>query len=89
MLRAASGTLLFALGIETVGRLAYRRLLAAAEEPRAAQQKALAQILRALAPTELGRRFQNDLLELFLPPPRRAPVPVTPMRKIEATGVVR
>ena len=42
-----------------------------------------------LAPTELGRRFQNDLLELFLPAPRRTPMPVTPLRKVEATGVVR
>ncbi|MCC6197095.1 MAG: oxygen-independent coproporphyrinogen III oxidase-like protein [Burkholderiales bacterium] len=42
-----------------------------------------------LVATELGRRFQNDLLELFLPAPRRVAVPVTPMRKVEATGVVR
>lgn len=57
MLRAAFGALLFALGIETAGRLAYRRLLAAAEEPRAAQQKALARILRTLASTELGQTY--------------------------------
>ena len=57
MLRAACGTVLFALGIETAGRLAYRRLLAAAAEPRAAQQKALARILRTLASTELGKSY--------------------------------
>jgi len=42
-----------------------------------------------LQPTELGRRFQNDLLELFLPE-RRGPRPtVSPLRKVEATGVIR
>jgi hypothetical protein len=57
MLRAAWGGLLFALGIETTGRLAYHRLLAAAAKPRAAQQKALANILRALASTDLGQTY--------------------------------
>jgi len=57
MLRAACGGLLFALGIETAGRLAYHRLLAAAAEPRAAQQKALVRILRTLASTELGQTY--------------------------------
>src|SRR5688572_5046812 len=57
MLRAACGGLLFALGIETAGRLAHHRLLAAAAEPRVAQQKALAQILRKLASTELGQTY--------------------------------
>jgi hypothetical protein len=57
MLRAAVGSLMFALGIETAGRFAHRRLLAAAAEPRAAQQRALAQILRTLAATELGQAY--------------------------------
>jgi len=57
MLRGAIGSLLFTLGIETAGRAAYRRLLAAAREPRATQQTALARILRALAPTELGQTY--------------------------------
>ena len=39
-----------------------------------------------LRATELGRRFQNDLLELFLPQPARKS-----MRRVtmEATGVQR
>jgi hypothetical protein len=57
MLRATLGSLLFALGIETAGRAAHRRLLAAAREPRAAQHRALAQIVGALASTELGRAY--------------------------------
>ncbi|HUL83219.1 MAG TPA: GH3 auxin-responsive promoter family protein, partial [Gammaproteobacteria bacterium] len=57
MLRALIGGVVFALGIETTGRAAYRRLLAAAWEPRAAQERALAKILHALAPTELGRTY--------------------------------
>jgi len=39
-----------------------------------------------LRATELGRRFQNDLLELFLPPARAQPVRRVTM---EATGVER
>jgi putative oxygen-independent coproporphyrinogen III oxidase len=39
-----------------------------------------------LRATELGRRFQNDLLELFLPPSPRKPVRRVTM---EATGVQR
>jgi hypothetical protein len=57
MLRAACGKLVFALGIETAGRLAYRRLLAAAAGPRAAQLKALERIMRTLASTELGQTY--------------------------------
>ena len=57
MLRAAVGSLLFAFGIETAGRAAHRRLLAAARDPRAAQERALTQILGALASTELGRAY--------------------------------
>jgi hypothetical protein len=57
MLRGALASLLFALGVETAGRAAYRALLAAAREPRAAQQAALARVLRALAPTELGQTY--------------------------------
>ena len=74
MLRAACGRLLFALGIETTGRLAYHRLLAAAAEPRAAQQSALARILRTLASTELGQKYgytQIDSPDEFR---RRVPV---------------
>lgn len=55
--RAALGKLAFALGMETAGRFAYRRLLAAAAAPRAAQQQALERIMRSLASTELGRTF--------------------------------
>src|SRR5262245_64397746 len=74
MLRAACGRLLFALGIETTGRLAYRRLLAAAEQPRATQEKALARILRTLTATELGQTYgyaQIDGADAFR---RRVPV---------------
>ncbi len=39
-----------------------------------------------LVPTELGRRFQNDLLELFLPARRKASVPIV---EIATTGVTR
>lgn len=55
MLRGAIANLCFTLGIETAGRAAHRKLLRAAVEPRAAQRTALARILRALAPTELGQ----------------------------------
>jgi oxygen-independent coproporphyrinogen-3 oxidase len=39
-----------------------------------------------IKPTELGRRFQNDLLELFLPRKRTR---VAPLVQVEATGVER
>jgi len=55
MLRGAIANLCFTLGIETAGRAAHRKLLRAALEPRAAQRTALAGILGALAPTELGQ----------------------------------
>jgi oxygen-independent coproporphyrinogen-3 oxidase len=42
-----------------------------------------------LKPTELGRRFQNDLLELFLPARRSAKTHVAPLMQVEATGVTR
>jgi oxygen-independent coproporphyrinogen-3 oxidase len=42
-----------------------------------------------LKPTELGRRFQNDLLELFLPAQRNAKRHVAPLMQVEATGVTR
>src|SRR5262249_31558992 len=42
-----------------------------------------------LKPTELGRRFQNDLLELFLTRKRSAGMPVAPLVQVEATGVER
>ena len=43
-----------------------------------------------IRPTELGRRFLNDLQALFLPEtkPGRA-APVAPLVRIEATGVER
>jgi hypothetical protein len=40
-----------------------------------------------LRPTELGRRFLNDLQELFLVTPRQART--APLVHIEATGVER
>jgi len=42
-----------------------------------------------LQPTELGRRFQNDLLELFLPERRGPRTTVSPLLQVEATGVTR
>jgi hypothetical protein len=42
-----------------------------------------------LRPTELGRRFLNDLQELFLVTPRRAREVRAPLVHIEATGVER
>ncbi len=74
MLRAALGGLLLTVGIETAGRAAYRRLLAAAREPRAAQQAALAGILRALAPTELGQVY--GYAEIDSPDELRRRVPI-------------
>jgi hypothetical protein len=40
-----------------------------------------------LRPTELGRRFLNDLQEMFLAGPRRDPA--APLVRMEATGVER
>ena len=57
MLRVAFASLCFTLGIETAGREAHRRLLAAARDPERSQRAALARILRALAPTELGQKL--------------------------------
>jgi oxygen-independent coproporphyrinogen-3 oxidase len=42
-----------------------------------------------LRPTELGRRFLNDLQELFLVTPRRARAVHAPLVHVEATGVER
>jgi oxygen-independent coproporphyrinogen-3 oxidase len=42
-----------------------------------------------LRPTELGRRFLNDLQELFLVTPRRERVAQAPLVHMEATGVER
>ena len=42
-----------------------------------------------LRPTELGRRFLNDLQELFLARPRRGAVVRAPLVHIEATGIER
>ncbi|HTP99450.1 MAG TPA: radical SAM family heme chaperone HemW [Casimicrobiaceae bacterium] len=42
-----------------------------------------------LKPTELGRRFQNDLLELFLPGRRGLRGAAVPLVQVEATGVER
>ena len=42
-----------------------------------------------LQPTELGRRFQNDLLELFLPERRGPRTTLSPLLQVEATGVTR
>jgi hypothetical protein len=74
MLRAAVGSLMFALGIETAGRFAYRRLLAAAAQPRAAQQTALARILRVHASTELGQTYGYARIESPDDFRRRVPV---------------
>ncbi len=42
-----------------------------------------------LRPTELGRRFLNDLQELFLTSPRRDTLVRAPLVHIEATGIER
>jgi oxygen-independent coproporphyrinogen-3 oxidase len=42
-----------------------------------------------IKPTELGRRFQNDLLELFLPRKRTSRARIAPLVQVEATGVER
>lgn len=57
MLRALVASVAFAVAIETTGRLAHRRLLAAAADPRAAQNRTLSRILDGLAATDLGRRY--------------------------------
>ena len=54
-LRERLAHLAFRTGIETAGRGAYQRLIEAAGDPHGAQARALARILHALAPTELGR----------------------------------
>jgi putative oxygen-independent coproporphyrinogen III oxidase len=43
----------------------------------------------SLRPTALGRRFLNDLQELFLVTPKMSPAHVAPLVRIEATGVER
>ena len=64
-------------------------LVRAADRDRYAQGPARPPIRRVLQPTELGRRFQNDLLELFLPERRPPRVPSTRLIEVEATGVPR
>jgi GH3 auxin-responsive promoter len=55
-LRNAVADAIFACGMETAGRAAYRRLLAAAQHPRESQERTLRRILRILQATELGRK---------------------------------
>ncbi len=43
----------------------------------------------SLKPTELGRRFLNDLQSLFLPAKKRERAEVAPLVRIEATGIER
>ncbi|MBX9774459.1 MAG: GH3 auxin-responsive promoter family protein [Xanthobacteraceae bacterium] len=57
ILREAIANAVFAIGMETVGRTIFRQLMAAAESPQEAQQRALRAILRSLRETELGRSF--------------------------------
>ena len=70
-LRERLADLAFRTGIETTGRGAYQRLIEAAGDPHGAQTRALARILRALAPTELGRAFGRVDVDEFR---RRVPV---------------
>lgn len=70
-LRERVADLAFRTGIETTGRGAYQRLIEAAGDPHGAQTRALARILRALAPTELGRAFGRVDVDEFR---RRVPV---------------
>ena len=56
-LREAIAKAVFAVGIETVSRAIFRQMMAAAETPREAQQRALRSILLALQETGLGRSF--------------------------------
>jgi hypothetical protein len=65
---------LLRLSLETVGRRARDRLLAAAQAPQGAQRRALANILKACAETELGRRY--ELSSLDGPDGFRARVPI-------------
>src|SRR6185503_19219696 len=74
MLRGAIANLCFTVGIETAGRVAHRKLLRAAVEPRGAQRAALAGILRALAPTELGQTY--DYADIHDPDEFRRRVPI-------------
>ena len=56
-LRETIANAIFAVSMETVSRAIFRRLMAAAETPREAQQRALRAILLALQETDLGRSF--------------------------------
>jgi GH3 auxin-responsive promoter len=46
--------------METAGRAAYRRLLAAAQDPRASQERTLRRILKSLRATEFGKKHGYD-----------------------------
>ena len=63
------------LSVETVGRRARDRLFIAAQAPQRAQSRALANILKACAETELGRRY--ELTSLDGPDDFRARVPIS------------
>jgi hypothetical protein len=65
---------LLRLFLETSGRRARERLLCAAQAPQRAQRRALADILKACAETELGRRYA--LSSLDGPDDFRASVPI-------------
>ncbi len=56
-LREAVAKAVFTVGMETVSRVIFRGMMAAAETPRDAQQHALRAILRSLQDTELGSSF--------------------------------
>jgi hypothetical protein len=67
--------LLLRVLLKTVGRRARERLLRAAQDPQHAQARALANILKACAGTELGRRY--ELSSLDGPDDFRARVPIS------------
>ena len=54
-LREAIAKAVFAVGMETVSRAIFRQMMAAAETPRDAQQRALRSILLSLQETDFGR----------------------------------
>jgi hypothetical protein len=56
-LRDAVAQAVFAVGMQTVSRTIFRQMMAAAETPRDAQQRALRSILLGLRGTDLGRHY--------------------------------
>jgi hypothetical protein len=73
-LRSAIADTIFACGMEVLGRTAYRRLLAAAQDPRESQERTLRRILKSLQATELGMKHSYGCLGTAVDFRRAVPV---------------